>query len=132
MPGIYALIDPDGRLHFRDGDTRTMLKDPDAAQTGPVAFTILRAQGRAQGLCGYTGDDSLPSGQQSNPLGQALLAAFGSPEPPIHGTLAICGTHAVPGDTMAGLCGLSDPQQRLIRSVHARVRQETEEAGHRP
>ncbi|WP_042388124.1 hypothetical protein [Streptacidiphilus melanogenes] len=132
MPGIYALIDPDGRLHFRDGDTRAMLNDPNAAHASTVAFTILRARGRAQGLCGYTEDGSLASGRQPNPVGQALMAAFGSPEPPIHGALAICGTHDIPGDTMTGLCGLSEPQQRLIRSAHARVRQARGEAGHRP
>ncbi|RAG86199.1 hypothetical protein DN069_07975 [Streptacidiphilus pinicola] len=132
MPGIYALIDPDGRLHFRDGDTRAMFMDPDAAQASTVAFTILRAQGTAQGLCGYTEDGLRASGRQPNPVGQALVAAFGSPDPPIHGALAICGTHDVPGDTMIGLCGLSEPQQRLIRSVHAGVRQERGEAGQRP
>ena len=131
MPGIYALIDPDGRLHFRDGDTRAMLNDPDAPHASTVAFTILRAQGRAQGLCGYTENGFLASGRQPNPVGQALVAAFGSPDTPINGALAICGTHAVPGDTMTDLCGLSEPQQRLIRSAHARVRQESGDARHR-
>ncbi|SEM62110.1 hypothetical protein SAMN05414137_13817 [Streptacidiphilus jiangxiensis] len=109
-----------------------MLMDPDAAHASTVAFTILRARGRAQGLCGCTEDDFRASGRPPNPVGQALVAAFGGPDPPIHGALAICGTHDVPGDTMTGLCGLSEPQQRLIRSVHARVHQESGEAGHRP
>jgi hypothetical protein len=133
MAGVYALIGPDGALTFRDGVPDAMFKDTDPAHADPVAFTILHSQGSAQGLCGYTEDpSSAPSDPPPNPVGQALVAAFGAPDPPIHGALAICGTRTLPSSSMSGLCGLSEAQQRLIRAAHANPPRNRERLTARP
>ncbi|MER6979278.1 hypothetical protein ABT317_20370 [Streptomyces carpinensis] len=126
MSGVYALLRPDGPLEFRIGVPDQMSQDTGPHDGGPSAITIQRETWGGRGLQGQVGNISYPAGrsQPANHTGSRLAAALGGPEECLFGNLAICGTQIDPSNGKPTVCGLTEAQQHLIRSVHAAVCQE--------
>lgn len=123
MAGVYALIDPDGRLEFRDGVPDRMLGNSDPQHGAPVAFTIQRAAWGGNGLQGHIGNVScLVSTYPPNRIATGVVAALGGPQEYIFGNLTVCGSQSF---SVSGkpyfLCALTEAQQDLMGDVHTAV-----------
>ncbi|MFE7607013.1 hypothetical protein [Streptomyces celluloflavus] len=123
MTGVYALIDPDGRLEFRDGVPDPMLGNSDPQHGAPAPFTIQRAARGGNGLQGHIGNVSCLAGTYPpNRIATAVVTVLGGPQEYIFGNLTICGSQSAPvsGEPPC-LCGLTEIQQDLIDDVHTAV-----------
>ncbi|MEW1901223.1 hypothetical protein [Streptomyces sp. NPDC086147] len=126
MPGTYALISPDGLLHFHDGIPGTSAQAGDPPRMTPATFSIQHAGWGGPGLHGHTTAAGGPVGahRRFNHVASSVASVLGGPDQSLLDSLVIWGERDEPGSGPAVTCGLTEAQQHLIHDVHRAVLKE--------
>ena len=119
---VFALINPDGLLTFKDGTPREVRAAADPLHGAAARVIVVEPRGGAAGIRGYrpeVGRD-VPEEYPVNPVARRVKAALAAgagqavPDEELRGNLALCAVD-VDGRTEVGLTGW---QQQLIRVAH--------------
>ncbi|MFI0925833.1 hypothetical protein ACH4TP_18130 [Streptomyces sp. NPDC021012] len=122
MAGTYALISPDGLLHFHEGVPGTPGQIGGLPRTTLSTFGIQHAGWGGPGLHGHTVAADGPVGaHRFNRAASSVASVLGGPDQSILDSLVIWGERDEPGSGPAIPCGLTEAQQHLIQDVHRAV-----------
>jgi hypothetical protein len=119
---VFALINPDGLLTFKDGTSQEVREAADPLHGAASRVTVVDPRHGAVGIRGYRPEVAghLPEEYPVNPVARRVRAALAAgagqevPDEELRGNLALC-TMDVDGKTEVGLTGW---QQQLIRVAH--------------
>jgi hypothetical protein len=119
---VFALINPDGLLTFKDGTPQQVRDAADILHGVAARVTVVDPRGGVVGIRGYRPEVAghLPEEYPVNPVARRVRAALAAgagqvvPDEELRGNLSLCAVD-VDGKTEVGLTGW---QQQLIRVAH--------------